>query len=414
MLKKNEISRISLGRFLDQAAYAAFLFIPFALMLSKPAPILIGVYLAIGCYLASRILLKLSILPKTGIGLPILFVLTTLVVSVAAGGDWHEGMRGLNKWIRAILIFWVSFHIFQSSQRENQIIKSFLIVFLIACFDGLYQYFSGYDLFFTHPVGFTNGDIVRVTSSFGYFGMFACFLMMLLPVVLICIKTKPKWSAQFIILCLMLVLGLINLYLTRSRGAWVALAGMCFLFLMLQKKKWAPILFVMLVGASLLFIPKDLIFHNRTKTGIDTTVNHRFVLWNQAINILKANPAFGCGLNTYVKNIEKYNSTDNCKVNCEVRNYYAHNGYLQHAAETGIFGLMAILLLFWRFFLLTVPNCFSRNRESFRQLMIMLSISGFLFYMIFDTIFHNLQPFVALWIFLGWGLAIQKRGIKNG
>jgi len=409
MTSKTFFTREKIGSFLAQILKIASVFLIFTLMLSKPAPILIAVYFMIVAWLCLRLLKRLPIIPSAPIN-PFLFcVIATLLLSIIAGGDWHEGLRGLNKWIRAILIFWVSYDFFQNRKDEARVMAVFTLVFIVTSLNGLYQYFYGSDLLFGYPAGFINSDTLRVTSSFGYFGMFACFLIMVMPVVVIFIQTQTQKRWQQFLMLAFLILGLVNLYLTRSRGAWVSLILMGVLFCVSQRKKWMLAVLAFSVVAALFALPKDLVFHHRTETGIDKTTDHRFILWGQALNILKANPVAGCGLNTYVKNIKKYNEKDYY----DASNYYAHNGYLQHAAETGILGLAALLMFLVRYFMITIPSCFSRKPDSFRQTMILLSISGFLFYMFFDTIFHNLQPFLMLWIFLGWGLAINKQEIRT-
>ena len=180
----------------------------------------------------------------------------------------------------------------------------------------------------------------------------------------------------------------------------------------LLQKKWRFILILAVaIGALPFLLPRDIVFHSKKSVGIDKTINHRIDLWKEAINIIKAKPLFGCGLNTYVLNIEKYNPGNRG----EVKDYYAHNGYLQHAAETGVFGLMTLLSLLGRYtkllFQCGYKNAPSRN---FFSIMLFLSVFSFLFYMFFDTIFHNLQPFLLFWLMLGWStVRFEREGQIN-
>ncbi len=226
---------------------------------------------------------------------------------------------------------------------------------------------------------------------------------MTFPVVCSKIVTKSK-KIDWILFIEIFFLGFLNLYWTRARGAWLSFAAMVLLFFIFSKKWKVFILIILSLCLSLFILPSRILLHHARANGIDQTIGERFEFWNQAINIIKARSVTGTGLNTYVQNIEKYNPG----VTGQVNNYYAHNGYLQYTAETGLIGLFALMWFLARYFHLAYIK-WRDGFLSFDSKMLVLSVSGFLFYVFFDTIFHNLQPFLLFWLFLGWSVGKLER-----
>ena len=374
------------------------------------ALLLVGAYAVIVCVLLARAQEGKPIIPETPLNIPLMLIIGSLLISIAANGNWHEGVKGLHKWLRAILFFWASYDLLQTSHMQRKVGTALTIGFFIATADGLLQYFIGKDIIRGYEIGYVN-SLIRVTSSFGYFGLFAIFLLVSMPLVMNRVAQIQQPMVQRILTGLAMVLGLVCLYLTRTRGAWLAAVGMLIIYFLLQRKRWMMILLVLGLITAPFVLPADLVFHSKKSTGIDKTIGHRLVLWRQAINVIKAKPIAGCGLNTYVQNIEKYNPSQD---SYEVKNYYAHNGYLQHTAETGLVGILAFLFLIFRFYARVIPELIRRKPDFHdTNLMVFLSITGYLFYMFFDTIFHNLAPFVILWLLLSWGLLTVPAKIRS-
>ena len=96
-----------------------------------------------------------------------------------------------------------------------------------------------------------------------------------------------------------------------------------------------------------------------------------------------------------------------------MRKYYAHNGYLQTAAETGVTGLL--LLLAGLLFLLTRAAATAGRQpagpDSARLWALWTGLCGFLIMTSVDTIMHNNQSVMLFWFWLGLcgGLIRKKR-----
>ena len=119
------------------------------------------------------------------------------------------------------------------------------------------------------------------------------------------------------------------------------------------------------------------------------------------VNVIKAKPITGTGINTYAETHEKYDKTQNWRV----KRYYAHNGYLQLAAETGL----VTLALFLAFLVCYFANAIRRLKENVNSsdnnltTGIILGLVSFLILALVDTVFHNPQPIMLFWYLAGLG-----------
>ncbi|MFA7001801.1 MAG: hypothetical protein WC352_06630, partial [Candidatus Omnitrophota bacterium] len=96
--------------------------------------------------------------------------------------------------------------------------------------------------------------------------------------------------------------------------------------------------------------------------------------------------------------------------NWRVRDYYAHNGYLQAAAETGIPSVVFLLaflgLIFYRGLTSGKPG--DKDDGLLLQRSLLLGLANFLVLTVVDTVFHNPQAVTVFWYLLGLQAAYQK------
>lgn len=69
-----------------------------------------------------------------------------------------------------------------------------------------------------------------------------------------------------------------------------------------------------------------------------TLTERRAALWNEAIDLIGAHPAAGVGPGRFAE------ESGLARADADAR--WAHNGFLQHGAETGVLGLVTLVLLF--------------------------------------------------------------------
>ncbi len=132
----------------------------------------------------------------------------------------------------------------------------------------------------------------------------------------------------------------------------------------------------------------------------------RLVLYETSFNMIKQHPVIGVGVNTYVLNYQKYKLHDTTPGTANTA-WYAHNSYLQMAAEIGITGLLMFLyLLFklfngWRKFYIKADDNFLK----ITSLGILMGIFAFLIHGLTETNLYYPKIAILFWFqvgLLGW------------
>ncbi|MFV0509339.1 MAG: O-antigen ligase family protein [Shewanella algae] len=179
----------------------------------------------------------------------------------------------------------------------------------------------------------------RVYSVFENPNAFGEVLVLLIPVAVGLMFAARGWLGRLFGL-LGAGLGTVALVMTYSRAGWVGLLMAALLFVFLWNRKLLPV--VILLGvAAIPFLPDTVL--NRILTIFnmnDTSTSSRFPLYEAAMNLIRQEPFTGAGLGSdavraVVKEGNLYHGTSPF--------VHSHNVYLQMWAETGLFGLLALL-----------------------------------------------------------------------
>jgi len=323
-----------------------------------------------------------------------------------------QSIRGFFKIAQQVMLFWMAAELLRGSSRRR-FANVFLIVLAVVVFDGLIQYFFGRDFIrgFAPPhssAGF------RITASFKTYGLLATWLIMTLPFLLFLglrWRNHERSAPQWYLTMPVFTFGLLILILTRSRGAFLALVCGTFLMLIAHRKFIWIALFSVLVCATVALLPHAMVIHLDI-TNKEQSIVERLSLWNRAWDVVAARPVTGTGINTYAAVHERYDKTKDWRV----RGYYAHNGYLQVAAETGMTGLglfLLFLVLFLRHTILKIkrrPNLWDRAAGYG----LLAGIFNFLLLTAVDTVMHNQQSVMAFWFLLGTLNSYAEDGLPHG
>jgi O-antigen ligase len=179
----------------------------------------------------------------------------------------------------------------------------------------------------------------RVFSVFENPNAFGEVLVLLIPVAVGLMFAARGWAGKLFGL-LGTGVGIVALVMTYSRAGWVGLLMAALLFVFLWNRKLLPVLILLGAGA-IPFLP-DVVL-NRILTIFnmnDTSTSSRFPLYEAAVNLIRQEPFTGAGL-----------GSDAVRAAVKEGNLYhgkspfvhSHNVYLQVWAETGLFGLLALL-----------------------------------------------------------------------
>ncbi len=127
----------------------------------------------------------------------------------------------------------------------------------------------------------------------------------------------------------------------------------------------------------------------------------RYGWWLDAVKIIRNYPTFGAGLNTYSKMTSRFDN---------VGGGYAHNCYLQMAAEIGILGLLVFLWINFSIYKMTLKNLkdFSDPLLEVILLGLLSGFTGFLAHSFVDTNLYSVQLSNFFWLLLALIMGIQR------
>jgi putative inorganic carbon (HCO3(-)) transporter len=380
---------------------------------------LIEIFLTVSftAWLISKIIKKEPFTTNRTLLIVLVLLVISSSISIFGCGHLSVALHGMVKLLKHILVLLVACDLFRSAERLKRLLLVGTISFSVVAADALFQNIVGYDLIRHFRIRETNTQI-RLTGPFNQYGLLAAYLIATVPVffaslftynqkqALECSTHKgtgseilpvPLCTLKHFAFLTLTVLGFYCLYSTHSRGAWIASFVSLLVLSIIMKKKWILISLIFIALAAPFALPQNAIIHLDGQNK-EQSVYERFKLWNRAIYVIKAKPIFGCGINTYTRNHQKYD----LEQGKQVQGYYAHNGYLQLAAETGLTSLALFLALI----VLSLKSGYAACRQSTGrdQALIAGFFAGLIALLIqacFDTTLHNLQSAVLIWFYIG-------------
>ena len=335
------------------------------------------------------------------------FLLGFVVLSVLSF-FWSEfkaqSFRGIFKVLQQFILFWIAGETLITPGRQKKALQILIVMFLVLGLDGIWQYVSGRDLLRGFSLEMASSGR-RISASFHNYGLLAAFAILFLPLEAAEMGERGKKAGVFVLEILALGLGILLIFWTRVRGAWVAFwLGSMFYFWLL-KRRILLVLVILLPLISVFFLPRSMLIHLDIEKK-EQSLFERFYLWDRAVQVIRERPWTGTGINTYAVAHQKYDRRQSWRG----KNYYAHNGYLQIAAETGLPSL-ACFLAFLFFYFRNGLLFLRKEGQTIRARELLGVLSGLLNFLILgmiDTIFHNPQVVMGFWFLAGWGIALQR------
>ncbi len=333
------------------------------------------------------------------------------VVSISQSSYQDTSFHGVLKVAKNILLCAAGFYALDSEDKFKKIFQWFLIVSFFIGIDALIQGVTGIEFVRLRDMTPYQGTMKRLTGPFHHandFGAYLSFAVMLFIGAVFFMKNFFSLK-HYLFYCAGFITLTICLIGTYSRGAWVAVGIGCVFLAILNRNK---VLFAVLMTTcvwALYFSPA--LIRSRAMSLFDaknSTLLERKTLWRGAARMVQKSPLLGLGVNTYARNEPLYKDHDS-----KIDDQYAHNGYLQMAAEIGCLGLLSFLAVIACFYVLTL-DVFARPPDIFLKkagLVFLSGIFSFLIHSATDTDLHSLLHINNLW--LGMGLALAARGLAH-
>ena len=188
----------------------------------------------------------------------------------------------------------------------------------------------------------------RVTGTFGHANGLAKYLSFCIPIIFVFAYYNRRSIVGLMALLCAVAAG-VTLLFTLTRGSWIG-AGIAMAFVLFELVKRlcnsslkSIILVTVLLTVSLgcivgLFEDVRVRLFENDYNSAESRIPMAMV----ALNIIKANPVQGIGLNNYTRVMNRYDHTTNRQT--YIFPFPVHNGYLLIAAESGI---QTLLLFLW-------------------------------------------------------------------
>jgi len=225
----------------------------------------------------------------------------------------------------------------------------------------------------------------RNLLTFGYHNgnIFVNIALMVFPLLLNYLLHRRTTTLEKIFLVLSLGLQSLSIFLTFSRGAWLALAISCFLILFSKKYKYLFI-GVVIVGlvASPFVLPKILGRGNSSTHFLQNTSNTARVLSIVTSKDIMLDNVFGVGYGNFNDYYREQVADSYLNLPYNFRKHmiaplysmeHAHNFFLNIGVEMGIIALLSIILIFINRIKASIKN-YSLNRGIFISLVIFVFI----------------------------------------
>lgn len=250
-----------------------------------------------------------------------------------------------------IVTFWLLSFLWNQKPNAKIYFITASYIFVAAC--GIYAVVQYYTLIGIPPKWWGNSiEPKRALAFFTHPNGFALFVAPLLAFLLpqtFDFLSKPfkalskfewqKYISQFIFW----TIGAIGLFLSLSRGGWIALfiAGLIYTLIRANKRLLALVFVGAILGSMIVYVVPNWRYRVILPFLGQKSVSERPALWSAATKMIKENPVLGKGLNGFFENFPKYNSDQTI-----TDNYPGpHNLFLHLWVDTGLSGLIIFVTL---------------------------------------------------------------------
>lgn len=351
----------------------------------------------------------------TPLDLPILFFILFASLSLIRSINIHHSVSALYRLISYSLVYFLVVNNLKSKVEIKKLTRSILGVSVFVALYGLIE-------FFTH-------NFTPPFSTFPNQNAFASFLLIPFSLVSgLLLFGKRRGGAKGIILRIMIVIFLLAIITTRSRGGFLSLALIVIFLGALKSRRHALIaLALIMLTFSLLPTPANSpLVRLVTIGGKDPYAYTRISIWKSAFSIIKDHPFLGTGLGTFQDAFLGYSfPVEGVFARFGKKASFAHNEYLQLVSEMGIFVLGVFIWLLCAFFRKAKKLLKDfRNEEKYGLIVgLVAGIMGVLIHGLVDFPLH--APAVAIFLTVNAGIVmglgpapiiypVRGRSLSNG
>lgn len=325
--------------------------------------------------------------------------LAVCALSIAVSRYPGTSLKGfVGKWLQYLLFTVVIADVALHPAVVKRSLRVFAAAALFVVFEAVTQERYGNGFFRNFRLDF----YFRMTGPYENPIDLATYLMVVIPILLAVVLTRA-WRARWPLLALLAAL-VVCLVRTESLGAWLGL-GIGLLMMSVMSRAVRRYGVLLLVAASLIGAGSLIRRHRLAKVASWSEIGKtdRIAVWTSALRMIQDRPILGHGVNTFMANYLSY------WVGGEQQPRYAHNCYLQVAAETGLIGLALFAWLLGLLFYHLYAAC---HRLGSKERLILLGLFGgllaFAAQAALDTNFYAMRQAALFWMVAGLALGISQ------
>lgn len=398
-------------KILNFIIYWAIIFIPFFMAIA-PAPANVFMGFLIAAFLAKKLLKKEVLFVKTPVNVPLLFFFMITCVSVINSINLPDSFRGgIARLLYSISVFFIVVEEVKERKHLNKIIISLFLGAILVSVDSIYQVISGHDFIRGYST-IINVGLTRATASFKDSNILGIYLSAITPLIFGLTFYYFKLPKKLFLMLLSLIV-FSGIALTYSRPTLLAIYVILLFFGVARKDKVLIALLLILAIAFPLILPGSVknwakqVEYNPLRFMCN---DDRIAAYRNSLNMIKAHPVIGLGANTYMKNYKRYKEFPEYRNVVTQDTMYAHNMYLQMAAELGLIGLG---IFFWLLFEIFSGGwlIYKLLKEHYLKIVclsILASLVAFLVNGLTESSFYYSRVALIFWYFLGLLFSLSK------
>ena len=325
----------------------------------------------------------------------LLIFILFVFISNLFNGYLENGSEQIILFLKRAAVYLMVFLVLNSTTRIKTTLWLLILFSTILAIEGIDHFQSGVG-WAGEP--FSEGRISWIGDWDGSNGLALLFIIASTFALEFCLAHYSSGMERFFsaITVLLLVIGIV---LTNSRGGWLSLSLVVFLFFIERYRRYAfrvSICVVLMAGLLFAFAPSRMSQVN-TK---ESSARERLWSWEQGLGFLKENPLFGIGKGRFGSVTEE--------------GLIAHNNYVQISSEVGWIGFFVWLAIPY----LSLKGCYRvyRQEAKTREQAMLVSLARAMFIALIgfsSATFFITMELDILFVLWGCAAAIIVEGLKQ-
>ena len=286
--------------------------------------------------------------------------------------------------------------------RLDLLLDLMVVVAAVVSLYGIYQQITGIASTVWLDTEMFDDISGRVYSTLENPNVLGEYLIFTISITLARMWQVSLYKLKFVYLCTLL-LQLVCMVLTYSRGCWIALVVIAVVFLMCNAKKIIG-LGVLAVCAVPFVLPENILFRLASIGDMtDSSTSYRVYIWQGTINMLKEFWITGVGIGE-----QAYRSIYNLFSLGNIIAPHPHNLFLLILSMVGIVGFVVFIWGLVCFFKYVGKSV--REGHKILATALIAGMLGFLLQSMFDNTWYNYRIFFFYFAMLAIGASLQNIG----